>query len=108
MTYRLYDKDSGKLLGTVSDEQLETLIDLLEEEDETDHDYYVDKDGLDYLADQGADPGLLDLLRPHVTEAQGVEVEWREETAEAGAAAPEDKKEGEKKDKTEPEEPEKK
>ncbi len=79
MSYRLYIKDSGELLGTVSEEQLDELIDLLEEEDTNDHDYYVDKDVLAFLEEEGADEAILALLRPHVTDEEGVEIEWREE-----------------------------
>ncbi len=79
MSYRLYIKDSGELLGTVSEEQLDELIDLLEEEDTNDHDYYVDKDVLAFLEEEGADEAILALLRPHVSDDEGVEIEWREE-----------------------------
>lgn len=79
MTYRLYLKDSGKLLGSVTEEQLQILVDLLEEEDAEDRDYYIDKDILDYMEEEGADKELLALLRPHVTEDDGVEILWKEE-----------------------------
>lgn len=80
MTYRLYNKDSGKELGPITEEQLQTLVDLLEEEDAEDHDYYIDQDILDYLEEEGADVALIAMLRPHVTEDDGVEVEWRKES----------------------------
>jgi hypothetical protein len=79
MPYRLYIKDSGKLLGDLTAEQVKTLVDLLEEEDDDDRDYYIDRDMLEFLEDEGADAALLDLLRPHVGEDEGVEIEWREE-----------------------------
>jgi hypothetical protein len=79
MPYRLYIKDSGKQLGTLTDAQLQTLVELLEEEDEQDHDYYIDRDMLDFLQEEGADEQLLAMIRPHVTEDDGIEIEWREE-----------------------------
>jgi hypothetical protein len=81
MSYQLYIKDSGQLLGAVTEEQLDELIDLLEEEDSADHDYYIDKDVLAFLEEEGADEALLALLRPHIGEEDGVEIEWREEKA---------------------------
>ncbi len=81
MPYRLYIKDSGKPLGTITDEQLDTLIDLLEEEDSQDHEYYIDKDVLAFLEEEGADDALLAMIRPHVSDDDGVEIEWREEAA---------------------------
>jgi hypothetical protein len=81
MAIRLYIKDAEqpKAIGTLTEEQLQTLVDLLEEEDDDDRDYYIDKDILEYLAEEGADSALLDLLRPHVAGDDGVEIEWREE-----------------------------
>jgi hypothetical protein len=79
MPYGLYVKGTDTRLGEISDAQRQTLIDLLEEEDADDRDYYVDQAVLDYMAEQGADPALLALLRPHVGPDAGIEVEWREE-----------------------------
>jgi len=78
MAYSLYIKDSGKLLGTITAEQLDELMELLEEEDTKDHDYYIDKDVLTFLEEEGADEAILALIRPHVTDEEGIEIEWRE------------------------------
>jgi hypothetical protein len=77
MAIRLYNKDSQTLLGEITPEQLQTLQDLLEEESEEDRDYYVDRDTLDVLAEEGADEKLLALIRPHVGEDEGIEIEWK-------------------------------
>lgn len=79
MPYRLYIKDSGKALGTLTEAQVQTLVDLLEEEDTDDHDYYIDRDMIEYMRGEGADPALLALIEPHIGEDEGVEIEWREE-----------------------------
>src|SRR5262249_49168491 len=79
MAIHLYIKDPRKDLGVITEEQLQVLVDLLEEEDDEDQDYWIDADILDYLAEEGADPALIGLLRPHVTEDDGVEVEWKKE-----------------------------
>jgi hypothetical protein len=84
MAYQLYIKDSEKLIGTLSDEQLEELVDLLEEEGAEDHDYYIDKDVLAFMEEEGAKEDLLAILRPHITDDDGIEVEWREDRAPAG------------------------
>ena len=76
MNHRLYIKGSQHPLGTITDAQLKTLVDLFEEESTTDKDYFIDNDMLEYLESQGADVQLLALLRPHVT-ADGIEIEWR-------------------------------
>jgi hypothetical protein len=81
MAYQLYIKDSAKLIGTLTDEQLDELIELLEEEGAEDHDYYIDQDVLAFMEEEGADEELLAMLRPHVSEDDGIEVEWKEDRA---------------------------
>ncbi|MBI4512100.1 MAG: galactosyldiacylglycerol synthase [Deltaproteobacteria bacterium] len=78
MPIRLYIKDSGKPIGTLSDAQLQEMSELLEEEDAGDQDYYIDRNVLDYMEEEGADGELIALLRPLVAE-DGIEVEWKEE-----------------------------
>lgn len=76
---QLYNKDTGALLGSITAEQLEDLIDLLVEESAADRDYYIDSTTLDYLAENDADPELVALLRRHVPEeGEGIEIEWRD------------------------------
>src|SRR5262249_10291894 len=84
MPYSLYIKDSDTRIGLVAEEQLEELIDLLEEEGAEDQDYYIDADVLEFMEQEGADPKLLELLRPHVTDEEGIDVEWREEIEGGG------------------------
>ena len=62
-------------LGEIGEEQLGKLIDALEEEDESDQDYFIDADTLTYLADAGIDPSVLAMLRAAVGE-EGVEISW--------------------------------
>jgi len=77
---RLYNKQTGALIGPLTDEQLRDLIDLLVEENADDRDYYIDRDTLDYLEENQADPELLRMLRAHVPEeGEGIDIEWRDE-----------------------------
>jgi hypothetical protein len=75
---RLYNVDSGDPIGEISDEQLQFLIDELEEEDEEDQDYYIDKDTLEMLREHGADPALIDLLTAAMGDAEDIEIAWDE------------------------------
>ena len=76
----LYNKDSGAVIGRLSDEQLQNLVDLLVEESADDQDYYIDANTLDYMAEHGADPGLLAMLRAHVPEGEeGIDIAWRKD-----------------------------
>ncbi|NLT34163.1 MAG: galactosyldiacylglycerol synthase [Acidobacteria bacterium] len=51
------------LLGSITDAQLDFLIDNLEEEFEEDDDYFLNRDTLDYLEGKGIDGELAALLR---------------------------------------------
>ena len=79
MALKLVNKDTGKVIGSITAEQLQQLKDLLEEEDTQDHDYYIDRDLLDYLQDENCDPAVLELLGKEITDEEGVEIEWKEE-----------------------------
>ena len=58
----LVDKETQKHIGEVSDNDFQFLIDHLEEESETDDDYYIDRETLDYLKESGMPPTLSTLL----------------------------------------------
>jgi processive 1,2-diacylglycerol beta-glucosyltransferase len=69
-------KDNGRFLGTIEDNDLQFLIEQLEEESDTDNDYYVDAVTIDLLADKGASASLLAILREAVGNSEGAEVSW--------------------------------
>jgi hypothetical protein len=57
---RLIRLDTGDEIGTITDAQQAFLVAQLE--DENDDDYFIDRDTLDLLSDNDADPELLALL----------------------------------------------
>lgn len=71
-------KDSGALLGTIDDADLQLLIDQLVEESETDTDYYVDPATIDILERAGASTELVSLLKRAVGDSEGVDIVWQE------------------------------
>lgn len=71
----LYDCESNRLLGTVSDADLKALVDALEEESSDDHDYYINAETIELLAPT-ASPQLIDLLRGALGSNEGVDVRW--------------------------------
>jgi len=73
----LRDKETGRILGSISDEQLQFLIDQLEEEPETDTDYYIDAATLSMFEEKSIDPLLLTLLRDALGDREGMEIEWK-------------------------------
>jgi hypothetical protein len=73
----LRDKETGRILGSISDEQLQFLIDQLEEESETDTDYYIDAATLSMFEEKSINPLLLTLLRDALGDREGMEIEWK-------------------------------
>jgi processive 1,2-diacylglycerol beta-glucosyltransferase len=72
----LYDNDTGRALGTISDAQLQFLMDQLEEESSEDQDYYLTADTLEMLEKQGADAELIATLRTALGERADLEIRW--------------------------------
>lgn len=70
------DKEDGRVIGSVSETQLQFLIDQLEEESDADVDYYIQPETLDMFADQGIDPALLALLRTALGSREGMVIAW--------------------------------
>jgi len=75
----LYNEETGATLGEITEEQLEFLEEELVEEGEEDPDYFIDLDTVDMLAQRGADPALLALLRQAIGQGDGIEITWSEE-----------------------------
>ena len=71
-------QDTGADLGTITEEQLQFLVDQLEEEYAEDRDYYINRTILDVMRQNDADPGLVDLLSKAIGDRDGVEIEWSE------------------------------
>jgi hypothetical protein len=66
------------LLGIVSDDDIDALIEQLEEEDSTDEDYFIDADTIDLLEEGGASETLISLLRKAVGDSDGIDVRYEE------------------------------
>ena len=63
----LRNKENNQSIGKIREDQLQFLIDQLEEENSKDQDYYVNRDTLELLKENGADSQLIKML----TEALG-------------------------------------
>jgi hypothetical protein len=64
------------MLGTVNDSDVQCLIDVLEEEDSKDVDYFIDLDTVDILEDNGASLDMVQMLRKAIGADEGVDVRW--------------------------------
>jgi hypothetical protein len=72
----LYNSDTNEPIGTISEDDLQTLTDGLEEESSQDHDYYVQAETIELLAEDGASDELLTLLRGALGDSEGVDIRW--------------------------------
>ena len=70
------DKSTGAEIGTISDEQLQELVDHLEEESSDDADYYITRQTVDLLEEQTGDPDLIALLRKGLGDRQDMDIQW--------------------------------
>ena len=73
----LYDTASDRHAGTISEAELELLVEALEEESSSDIDYFIDAGTIEMLETRGASAHLVALLRTAVGSSQGVELRWQ-------------------------------
>jgi hypothetical protein len=73
---RLIRLDTGDEIGTIDDKQLQFLVSQLEEEHDDDKDYFIDRDTLELLSDNGADPELLALLEKGLAGDDEMDIAW--------------------------------
>ena len=78
---RLFDEESGREIGRISESELQALRAALEEEDPEDHDYWINPGVIDDVASRpGATPHLVRLLREAVREKpEGIEIAFQRE-----------------------------
>ena len=73
---QLLDNQTGAPLGNITAEQLQFLVDQLVEESQADADYYIDRDTIAMLEEQGADPQLTALLLEALGQRDEMEIRW--------------------------------
>lgn len=70
----LKNKATGTSIGTLTDTQLQYLLDHLEEEN--DQDYWLNRTQLDLFWEQGVDAALLETLEKALGDAEEMEIVW--------------------------------
>ena len=73
---QLRDKAAGTVLGEITEEQLQFLIDHLVEETSEDKDYYLNRTTLEMLKGKDPDPELMALLEQALGDGEDIEIEW--------------------------------
>jgi hypothetical protein len=72
----MYNKATNELLGSITEADLQVLVDALEEESSDDADYYIDAATIDVIGDGRATDHLLNLLRTALGTAEGLDIRW--------------------------------
>ena len=59
---KIFDLESNQLLAELTDEEFQHLADILEEESLEDDDYYINIGDVEFLAETGKSPSLVEKL----------------------------------------------
>ena len=73
----LFNATTNQLIGTITEADLQVLVDGLEEESTEDQDYYIDAATIDLLGDGRATSHLMTLLRSALGSSDGVDIRWQ-------------------------------
>lgn len=82
MGYKLFNRETNQLIGSITDQDFKFLEDALEEESIDDNDYYIDLSTILLLENAGASHYLLSTLKAAVSEdseeeaSEGIDVRW--------------------------------
>jgi processive 1,2-diacylglycerol beta-glucosyltransferase len=76
---RLLDAETGDVLGQITEEQLQFLVDQMEEEFMEDQDYAITPLTLTYFEGLNADPHLLGLLKQGLGARDEATIRWSRE-----------------------------
>jgi len=68
--------DTKEVIGSVTDEELDEIVDALTEESDDDQDYYIDADTIEYLEGLDISPHVIALLKTALGGKESIEFEW--------------------------------
>ena len=75
----LYNNETNARIGSITEADLQRLMDVLEEESPEDRDYYITSETIDLIGSDGkATDHLLNLLRSALGGAEGIEIRWEQ------------------------------
>lgn len=73
---QLFNKQTNRLLGEISEGELVFLIDHLEEDGIHDRDHSIDASTVEFLARQGGSPKLIAMLRRGLGASDCIDIRW--------------------------------
>lgn len=72
----VFNAATNQKLGSITDADLQVLMDALEEESLADRDYYINAATIDLIADGRATDHLIGILREALGSSDGVDIRW--------------------------------
>lgn len=80
---KIYNKETGELLGRITEADLEFLGEHLEAEGLSDQDYYLLKETIVKFPEAGASPHLVEVLNGGLRNLPAMEIRWeRDKTSD--------------------------
>jgi hypothetical protein len=76
---KIFNKDTGDLIGEITESQLQFLIDNLEEESDDDVDYYINIPTIESFGEKGAEAGLIEVLKKGLGDKEDMEIRYEKE-----------------------------
>jgi processive 1,2-diacylglycerol beta-glucosyltransferase len=76
---KIYDLQTDTLVGELTEAQFQFLANHLEEESLEDRDYYLNQATVDMLEEDGADAGLVAVLRQALGGKEDMDIRWERE-----------------------------
>ncbi|HEX5734692.1 MAG TPA: hypothetical protein VF131_17810 [Blastocatellia bacterium] len=73
---KLYHKGTGQFIGSITQSDLDFLLNHLEEDSETDRDYHITSNTLEALEQAGASHPLMKTLRKALGKQSYADIEW--------------------------------
>ena len=76
---KIFNNDTGELIGEITETQLQFLIDNLEEESDDDVDYYINIPTIESFQELGAEAGLIEVLKKGLGNKEDMEIRYEKE-----------------------------
>jgi len=76
--FELYHNETDEMVGQVTADQLQFLVEYLEENSDSDRDYELSVEVLEMLEEAGADEVLLEVLQDALGDDEIAEIRWEE------------------------------
>jgi hypothetical protein len=73
---KLFDKETGKFVAEITEDQFQFLMDNLEEESSMDEDYYFNEATIEMFKERGADEQLIEILERAIGSKGEAELRW--------------------------------